>query len=104
MGTGLDDKQRKWVADKLRPHYTKTMPSQYRVTGHSKERPDVWIRDPRDSVVLQVVSLVMCILSRGVCINQAGRVETLSLSSRDVSRLFCMLSNPSSLCREKTDA
>lgn len=34
------------------------VPRYLQVTGSSKERPDVWITDPRKSVVLQVPPLL----------------------------------------------
>ncbi len=61
VGTGVSDEERKQISDKLKPLFLEANvkrannPKCYKVTGHNKERPDVWISDPFKSVVLEVV-------------------------------------------------
>ena len=60
VGTGVSDEERKQISEKLQPlfieanHRRPNNPKCYRVTGHAKERPDVWIKDPYQSIVLEV--------------------------------------------------
>lgn len=60
VGTGVNDEERKEISDKLEPLFIEASqkrsnhPKCYKVTGHLKERPDVWISDPFQSVVLEV--------------------------------------------------
>ena len=92
VGTGLSDEERRKVADHLRPQFLDAdakrtnAPKCYTVTGASKERPDVWIKDPFQSVVLQVNYL--CLQPKGTvhsritwAVLQAVQAEFLSLSS-----------------------
>ena len=63
VGTGASDEVRKQVHAKLKPllipadpdyRRKNNQPRCYRVTGNSKERPDVWISDPYQSLVFEV--------------------------------------------------
>ena len=55
----MSDKEREDITPKLRPFLIDADPKRcnapacYRVTGRTKERPDVWISDPFQSVVVQ---------------------------------------------------
>jgi DNA ligase-4 len=59
VGTGVSDEERRAITEKLRPYFIPAdpkrpnNPSCYRVTGTSKERPDVWVSDPFKSIVLK---------------------------------------------------
>ena len=58
MGTGVNDHERHALSERLLANSVpndrrRPPPSCYRVTGLPKERPDVWIKDPFSSVVLQ---------------------------------------------------
>lgn len=61
VGTGVNDAERKTLADRLNPLFVDNVkgrncvPRCYRTTGMPKERPDVWIKDPTRSIVLQVM-------------------------------------------------
>ena len=66
VGTGASDEVRKQIHAKLKPllipaepDYKKknNQPRCYRVTGNSKERPNVWISDPYQSLVFEVAPL-----------------------------------------------
>ena len=56
----MSDEERKQISDKLKPLFLEASvkrpnnPKCYKVTGHAKERPDVWIADPFKSIVLEV--------------------------------------------------
>ena len=60
VGTGVNDEDRDTLATRLEPLFVDNVkgkncvPRCYRTTGMPKERPDVWIKDPTRSVVLQV--------------------------------------------------
>ena len=43
-------------------------PRCYRVTNHPKERPDVWVVDPRRSVVLEVGAFI-CLYTMHYCVD-----------------------------------
>lgn len=63
----MSDEERKQISDKLKPLFLEANtkrpnnPKCYRVTGHAKERPDVWISDPFKSIVLEV--MIFCTLN-----------------------------------------
>ena len=62
VGTGASDEVRKQVHAKLKPllidnRKKNDQPRCYRVTGNPKERPDVWISDPYQSLVFEVAPL-----------------------------------------------
>jgi DNA ligase-4 len=60
VGTGVNDVDRKTIADRLQGNTIDNVkgkncaPRCYRITGQPKERPDVWVKDPTRSIVLQV--------------------------------------------------
>ncbi len=62
VGTGVNDAERDTLAKRLEPWFVDNIkgkncvPRCYRTTGMPKERPDVWIKDPTRSVVLQVMT------------------------------------------------
>lgn len=62
MGTGVNDADRDTLAKRLEPLFIENVkgkncvPRCYRTTGMPKERPDVWIKDPTRSIVLQVTT------------------------------------------------
>ena len=68
VGTGLNDIERRALHDRFVGNTVpydraRKAPSCYRVTGQKKECPDVWIRDPFSSVVLQARSPATCRIS-----------------------------------------
>jgi len=58
----VSDKEREEITDQLRPYLIPASPKRsnapacYRITGSTKERPDVWISNPFKSVVVQARS------------------------------------------------
>nr|GEV77606.1 DNA ligase 4 [Tanacetum cinerariifolium] len=69
VGTGLTDEELDAVVNKLKPYFKKYEypkkgpPSYYKVTNHSKERPDVWIDSPEKSIILSITSDIRTIRS-----------------------------------------
>ena len=57
MGTGVNDVERKTIHERLQGNLVDqgryVNPRCYKVTGAKKERPDVWVKDPSRSIVLQ---------------------------------------------------
>lgn len=66
MGTGVNDVERKTIDERLNGNSVEQKPAPakyvaprcYKVTGAKKERPDVWVKDPSRSIVLQVTLLI----------------------------------------------
>jgi hypothetical protein len=68
VGTGLCRPEEQQILDKLmpcpgvacsgnlRPASGRPSPRCYVTTGHADERPDWWIADPQQSIVLQVIT------------------------------------------------
>ena len=62
VGTGVNDVERKTIDERMKgnlvdqkgPPAKYVAPRCYKVTGAKKERPDVWVKDPTRSIVLQV--------------------------------------------------
>ena len=59
VGTGVNDVERKTIHERLQGNLVDqgqgryVNPRCYKVTGAKKERPDVWVKDPSRSIVLQ---------------------------------------------------
>ena len=57
VGTGLTDRQQDQVRERLQPYLEpntrKNVPKCYKVTGRPQERPDFWVTDPYQSLVLK---------------------------------------------------
>lgn len=57
MGTGLSDVEKATIREKLNHNLVEMgqpPPKCYRLSGNSKELPDVWVKNPGESIVLQV--------------------------------------------------
>ena len=62
VGTGVNDVERKTIDERMKGNLVDqkgspakyVAPRCYKVTGAKKERPDVWVKDPTRSIVLQV--------------------------------------------------
>ena len=95
VGTGLSDEERRKVADHLRPQFLDAdakrtnAPKCYTVTGASKERPDVWIKDPFQSVVLQVNYL--CLQPEGTVTLAYHMGGFASCASRIFEPVLCVV-------------
>lgn len=69
VGTGLSDEELDELVTKLKPYFRKyeypkkAAPSFYKVTNHSKERPDVWVESPEKSVIVSITSDIRTISS-----------------------------------------
>mmetsp|Transcript_20380 Transcript_20380/g.61402 ORF Transcript_20380/g.61402 Transcript_20380/m.61402 type:complete len:1176 (-) Transcript_20380:177-3704(-) len=69
VGSGCSDQLLKEIFDRLKPYLVPVkgpksrVPSNYLVTGHSKETPHVWVSDVSKSIVLQVTGDVRLITS-----------------------------------------
>ena len=58
VGSGLTDQQQDQVRDRLQPFLVpntgkNSVPKCYKVTGRPQERPDFWVKDPYESIVLK---------------------------------------------------
>ena len=57
VGSGLTDAQQMQVRERLQPYLMpntgKNWPKCYKVTGRLQERPDFWVKDPYQSLVLK---------------------------------------------------
>ena len=69
VGTGVNDVERKTIDERLDGNRIEQKPAPakyvaprcYKVTGAKKERPDVWVKDPSRSIVLQVGLLAVLV-------------------------------------------
>lgn len=97
VGTGINDVERKMLSERLLQSNTvenvkgkNCAPRCYRITGQPKETPDVWVKDPSRSIVLQVLALPKC--HHLDYSSSLVRCDTTNLSMRlSTARVFRML-------------
>jgi ATP-dependent DNA ligase len=58
VGIGLDNETLRTIREKLKDNWvdakTGRVPRCYRITGSKEEKPNLWVKDPTKSLVLQV--------------------------------------------------